>query len=45
MKTTGQLPENVAWGEKARLFPILSTKSKEGRTTAITLACMALGKV
>lgn len=42
MKKAGQLPENVVRGEKARLFPILSTNSKEGRTTAITLACMAL---
>jgi len=42
VKKNDQLTENVVQGEKARLFPILSTKSKEGRTTAITLACMTL---
>ena len=36
------LPENVIQGEQARLFPVLTTKSKEGRTTAITLACLTL---
>ena len=36
------LPENVIQGEQARLFPVLSTKSKEGRTTAILLACLTL---
>ena len=36
------LPENVIQGEQARLFPVLSTKSKEGRTTAIMLACLTL---
>ena len=41
MKATN-FPENVIQGEKARLFPVLSTKSKEGRTTAILLACLTL---
>lgn len=36
------LPENVIQGEQARLFPVLSTKSNEGRTTAILLACLTL---
>lgn len=34
------LPENVIQGEQARLFPVLATTSKEGRTTAIVLACL-----
>lgn len=33
-------PEYLAQGESARLFPVLSTTSKEGRTTSIVLACM-----
>ncbi len=36
------LPQNVVQGEPARLFPVLATTSKEGRTTAIVLACLAL---
>ena len=35
-----QLPEYLKQGEAARLFPVLSTTSKEGRTTSIVLACM-----
>ncbi len=35
------LPEYLAQGEAARLFPVLSTTSKEGRTTSIVLACLA----
>ena len=38
---TGTLPEYLVQGEQARLFPVLSTTSKEGRTTSIVLACMA----
>ena len=33
------LPPFLSQGETARLFPVLSTTSKEGRTTAILLAC------
>ena len=36
------LPEFVVQGETARLFPVLSTTSKEGRATAILLACIGL---
>ena len=36
------LPKFVAQGETARLFPVLSTTSKEGRATAILLACIGL---
>lgn len=36
-----RLPHFLSQGEAARLFPVLSTKSKEGRTTTILLACMA----
>lgn len=35
-----QLPEYLKQGEPARLFPVLSTTSKEGRTTSIVLACL-----
>lgn len=35
-------PDYLQQGEKARLFPVLSTTSKEGRTTSIVLACMSL---
>lgn len=35
-----KLPEYLKQGEAARLFPVLSTTSKEGRTTSIVLACM-----
>ncbi len=37
---TEKLPDYLAQGEAARLFPVLSTTSKEGRTTSIVLACM-----
>lgn len=37
-----ELPEYVVRGERTRLFPVLATTSKEGRTTAIVLACLAL---
>ncbi len=35
------LPEYLSQGEPARLFPVLSTTSKEGRTTSIVLACLS----
>lgn len=35
-----KLPEFLSQGERARLFPVLSTTSKEGRTTSIVLACL-----
>ena len=35
------LPDYLRQGEQARLFPVLSTTSKEGRTTSSVLACMA----
>lgn len=35
------LPEYITQGEQARLFPVLATTSKEGRTTSIVLACLA----
>ncbi|MVO18279.1 hypothetical protein [Parasedimentitalea huanghaiensis] len=38
--TKNDLPENVIQGERSRLFPVLATTSKEGRTTAIVLACL-----
>lgn len=34
------LPEYLKQGEVSRLFPVLSTTSKEGRTTAILLSCL-----
>jgi len=34
------LPDYLSQGERARLFPVLSTTSKEGRTTSIVLACL-----
>lgn len=37
------IPSYLQQGEVARLFPVLSTTSKEGRTTSIVLAC--LGKI
>jgi hypothetical protein len=37
---TDILPNYLAQGEPARLFPVLSTTSKEGRTTSIVLACL-----
>ena len=36
-----QLPEYLKQGEAARLFPVLSTTSKEDRTTSIVLACLS----
>ncbi|MEJ2030895.1 MAG: hypothetical protein P8X66_13845, partial [Maritimibacter sp.] len=35
-----QRPAFLVQGEPARLFPVLSTTSKEGRTTSIVLACL-----
>lgn len=35
------LPDYLKQGEVARLFPVLSTTSKEGRTTSIVLACLS----
>jgi len=35
-----QLPTYLCQGETARLFPVLSTTSKEGRTTSIVLATL-----
>lgn len=34
-------PEYLSQGEHARLFPVLSTTSREGRTTSIVLACIS----
>lgn len=34
-------PDYLKQGEIARLFPVLSNSSKEGRTTSIVLACLA----
>ena len=34
-------PDYLSQGEVARLFPVLATTSKEGRTTAIVLSCLA----
>lgn len=34
------LPDYLKQGEAARLFPVLFTTSKEGRTTSIVLACL-----
>ena len=36
-----KLPEYLSQGEQARLFPVLATTSKEGRTTAIVMSCLA----
>lgn len=33
-------PEYLSQGEAARLFPVLATTSKEGRTTSIVLSCI-----
>ncbi len=38
--STEQLPDYLKQGETARLFPVLATTSKEGRTTSIVLACL-----
>lgn len=35
------LPDILKQGEVARLFPVLATTSKEGRTTSIVLACIS----
>jgi hypothetical protein len=34
-------PDYLKQGEIARLFPVLATTSKEGRTTSIVLSCLA----
>ncbi|MCV6603654.1 MAG: hypothetical protein OIF54_19160, partial [Cohaesibacter sp.] len=34
-------PDYLKQGEPARLFPVLSNTSKEGRTTSVVLACLA----
>lgn len=34
-------PDYLIQGERARLFPVLSNTSKEGRTTSIVLACLS----
>jgi hypothetical protein len=34
-------PDYLIQGEAARLFPVLATTSKEGRTTSIVLACIS----
>lgn len=34
-------PSYLVQGEAARLFPVLATTSKEGRTTSIVLACIS----
>lgn len=34
------IPDVLKQGEVARLFPVLATTSKEGRTTSIVLACL-----
>lgn len=34
-------PDYLLQGEAARLFPVLATTSKEGRTTSIVLACIS----
>ena len=36
-----RLPDYLKQGEAARLFPVLATTSKEGRTTSIVLACLS----
>ncbi|MEL6415098.1 MAG: hypothetical protein AAFQ15_09195 [Pseudomonadota bacterium] len=36
------IPDYLAQGEEARLFPVLATTSKEGRTASIVLSCLAL---
>lgn len=35
------LPEYLSQGQQARLFPVLATTSREGRTTSILLACLS----
>lgn len=34
-------PDYLVKGEPARLFPVLADTSKEGRTTAVFLSCLA----
>ena len=34
-------PDYLVQGEAARLFPVLATTSKEGRTTSILLGCIS----
>jgi len=36
-----KLPSVINQGERARLFPVLSDTSKEGRTTSVFLSCLA----
>lgn len=36
-----EVPPYLSRGERARLFPVLSENSKEGRATSIFLACLA----
>ena len=36
-----EMPEMLVGGEEARLFPVLSESSKEGRALSIFLACLA----
>ena len=40
-KTMNDLPDYLKQGELARLFPVLSTNSKEGRATSILLSCLS----
>ena len=42
MALKSQRPEYLKSGEVARIFPVLATTSKEGRTTSIVLACLRL---
>lgn len=37
---TSDLPESITSGEPARLFPVLSESSKEGRALSVLLACL-----
>lgn len=36
------LPSCLIQGEQSRLFPVLSTTSREGRTTSIVLSCLSM---
>ena len=38
---TGDLPDFLTGGEKARLIPVLADTSKENRATSVFLACLA----
>ena len=42
MSSKSPRPEYLRAGEVARIFPVLATTSKEGRTTSIVLACLRL---